>query len=160
MNEKNRLRISRLKDPKELLTKQFLRDMGYDTLINVFWVSCIICPIVFAIAWKNPAHLLQIAYLPLGFYIAPILFNFSPLNIWYLNLSYLRPAIILMLFVVLIFWIVPTPYWYIGVVGLQLRVFWFVRRRLPRVKQQEWEEFARNTGLSHKQIDAALKKTR
>jgi hypothetical protein len=157
MNEKERLRIFRLKDPKELQKKQFLRDMGIDSTINVFWVSCIICPIVFAIAWMNPAHLLQIAYFPLGFFIAPIVFNYKPLGNWYLNLLYFRPAVSLLLFVALIFKIVPTPYWYIGVVGLQLCVFWYVRRRLPMIKLQEWQEFSRNTGMSNKEIDEALK---
>jgi hypothetical protein len=115
--------VSRLRDPRTLGTKQFARDMNYDTLVALFWISCIVCPIVFAIAWKNPAHLLQIAYLPLSLLIAPILCNFSPMSLWLSNVAYFMPVVILLLPVALINRLAPAPSWYIAVVPLQLVLF-------------------------------------
>jgi len=148
--------ISRLRDPKTLRTKQFARDMSYDTLVTVFWISCIVCPIVFAIAWRSPAHLLQIAYLPLALLIAPILFSFSSRSLRFSNVVSFIPVVIFLLPVALIHRLVPTPSWYILVVPFQLVLFWYVRRHLPKVKQQEWEEFSRNTGMSQEQIEERL----
>ncbi len=148
--------VSRLKDPRTLRTKQFARDMNLDSLSMLFWISCIICPIVFAVAWRNPAHLLQIAYLPLAFLVAPIVFNFSPMGLWLSNVAYFIPALFLLIPVALIYRLVSTPSWYIVVVPAQLALFWYVRRHLPKVKQHEWEEFSRNTGMSRQQIEDTL----
>lgn len=148
--------VSRLKDPRTLRTKQFARDINLDSLVTLFWISCIVCPIVFAITWRNPAHLLQIAYLPLAFLIAPIIFNFSPMRLWLSNVAYFIPALFLLLPVALIQRLVPTPSWYIIVVPFQLVLFWYVQRHLPKVKQQEWEEFSRSTGMSPEQIEERL----
>ncbi len=66
------------------------------------------------------------------------------------------PIAIFLLPVALIHRLVPSPSWYIVVVPLQLILFWYVQRHLPKVKQQEWEEFSRNTGMSPEQIEEGL----
>jgi|LakMenEpi08Jun12_1017391.scaffolds.fasta_scaffold01954_2 hypothetical protein len=149
--------LSSLKEPKTLSLKQFARDMTLDSLVTLFWICCIVCPIVFAIAWRNSAHLLQLAYLPLAFIIAPIVFNFSPVGLRLSNVVHFMPVLILLMPVALICRLVPVPSWYIGVVPLQLIFFWYTQRRLPRLKQKEWKEFSRNTGMSREEIEEALR---
>lgn len=149
--------VSSLKEPKTLRMKQFVRDMNLNSLATLFWISCIVSPIVFAVVWRNPAHLLQIAYLPLAFIIAPIVFNFSPAGLWFSNVAYFIPILILLAPIALIYRLVPRPSWYIGVVPLQLIMFWYVQRHLPRLKRKEWGEFSRNTGMSLEEIEEALR---
>lgn len=135
---------------RELCTKQFTREMNLDSLSALYWISCIVSPIVFAIAWRNPWHLLQVAYLPLAFIIATIVFNFSPAP---MSLS----VLILLVPITWIYRLIPHPSWYIGVIPLQLILFWYVQRYLPRLKQQEWVEFSQNTGISLEKVYESLR---
>jgi hypothetical protein len=140
--------VFKLRDPSTLRMKKSAKDMSFDTVVRLFGMTCVFLPIAFTIAWKNPAYLLQLAYLPFALLISPIVFNFSPVNRWMSNVIHFMPVLILLIPIAFIHHIVPSPSWYIAVVPLQLILSWFTspKRWLAKIKRREWQEFSRFTG--------------
>lgn len=141
--------VAKLTDPKHLRTKQFMRKMNADSLILMAWIFSIIAPIVFSFLYKNPVHLLQIAYLPLSFFIGPIIYNpiVPPTAIF---------GIILIALIGLINHLAPDPNWFILIVPAQIWIFWYATRHLPSLHSREWNEFIQNTGMTEEEIKKAL----
>jgi hypothetical protein len=137
--------VFNLRDPQALRMKQSARDMSYDNVVRLFGITCVFLPIVFAIAWRNPAYLLQLAYLPFALLISPIVFSFSPVNRRMSNAMHFMPVLILLIPIALIHRLVPSPSWYIFVVPLQLILSWCTKRELPGMKRREWQGFSRVT---------------
>ena len=134
------------RDSSTLRMKQSAKDMSVDIVVRLFGITCVFLPIAFAITWKNPAYLLQLAYLPFVLLISPIVFSFSPVNRRISNLMHFMPVLILLIPIALIHRIVPSPSWYIGFVSLQLILPWFTKRGPAMIKRREWQEFSRITG--------------
>lgn len=140
--------VFKLRDPSTLRVKKSAKDMSFDKVVRLFGITCAFLPIAFAITWKNPVYLLQLAYLPFALLISPIVFSFSPVNRRISNVMHFMPVLILLIPIAIIHHVVPSPAWYIWVIPLQVILSWCAspKRVIARVKRRDLQEFSRFTG--------------
>jgi len=148
--------IEKLTDPKKLRAMQFARKMNWDSVIMLFWLAAIVCPVVFAFQWHSIAQILKLCHIPLSVMAAGVLFNFRPLPLWFSNIVYFVPFAIVLAPVAILSVLLPEPAWFQVVIPIQFAIYWKVNRDIPWKVKEEWRRFTKQNNCTAEDVERML----